>query len=52
MIHSRAIIIREHGEPRDVARVETIELPDPAHGEVRVRVKFAPINPAVEYSPS
>ena len=46
MIHSRAIIIREHGEPREVARVESVELPDPAHGEVRVRVKFAPINPA------
>ena len=46
MIHSRTIVIREHGEPRDVAHVESIELPDPAHGEVRVRVKFAPINPA------
>ena len=42
----RAIIIREHGEPCEVARVETVELPEPAEGEVRVRVKLAPINPA------
>jgi trans-2-enoyl-CoA reductase len=41
-----AIIIREHGEPRDVVRLETLNLPDPGPGEVRVRVKFAPINPA------
>jgi trans-2-enoyl-CoA reductase len=41
-----AIIIREHGEPRDVVRLETLSLPDPGPGEVRVRVKFAPINPA------
>ena len=42
----RAIIIREHGEPQKVARLETIELPAPAAGEARVRVRFAPINPA------
>ena len=42
----RAIIIREHGDPQSVAKVETIDLPAPAAGEVRVRVKFAPINPA------
>ena len=41
-----AIIIREHGEPRDVVRLETLSLPAPGPGEVRVRVKFAPINPA------
>ena len=41
-----AIVIREHGEPRDVVRLETLDLPDPGPGEVRVRVKFAPINPA------
>ncbi len=46
MIPSRAIIIREHGEPREIARFEGVGLPDPALGEVRVRVKFAPINPA------
>ena len=42
----RAIILREHGEPREVARCEVVELPEPALGEVRVRVKFSPINPA------
>ncbi len=42
----RAIIIREHGEPQAVVKMEDIDLPAPAAGEVRVRVKFAPINPA------
>jgi len=42
----RAIVIREHGDPQKVARLETLDLPAPAPGEVRVRVRFAPINPA------
>ena len=42
----RAIIIREHGDPQVVAKVETVDLPAPAAGEVRVRVEFSPINPA------
>ena len=42
----RAIIIREHGDPLTIARMEPVDLPEPAAGEVRVRVKFAPINPA------
>jgi trans-2-enoyl-CoA reductase len=42
----RTIIIREHGEPQKVAQIGTIDLPTPAAGEVRVRVKFSPINPA------
>ncbi|MEO6739911.1 MAG: 2-enoyl thioester reductase domain-containing protein [Chthoniobacteraceae bacterium] len=42
----RAIIIREHGEPELVAKMETMDLPAPAAGDVRVRVKFSPINPA------
>ena len=46
MQNVRAIIIREHGEPRDVVRVETMSLPEPGPGEIRVRVQFAPINPA------
>jgi trans-2-enoyl-CoA reductase len=41
-----AIVIHEHGEPATVARHEFIELPPPGAGEVRVRVRFAPINPA------
>ncbi len=42
----RAIIFREHGVPQEVARCETSEPPPPAPGEVRVRVIYAPINPA------
>ena len=42
----RAIVIREHGDPQKVALLETVELPAPAAGEARVRVRFAPINPA------
>jgi len=42
----RAIVIREHGDPQRIAQLGTIDLPDPAAGEVRVRVKFSPINPA------
>ncbi len=41
-----AIVIHEHGDPATVARHETIELAAPGAGEARVRVKFAPINPA------
>lgn len=41
-----AIVIREHGEPGEVARCETMDLPPPGPGEVRVRMQFAPINPA------
>ena len=42
----RAIVIHQHGEPQTVARLEEVDLPAPAAGEVRVRVRFAPINPA------
>ena len=42
----RAIIIREHGDPQRVAQLGTMDLPASAAGEVRVRVKFSPINPA------
>jgi mitochondrial enoyl-[acyl-carrier protein] reductase / trans-2-enoyl-CoA reductase len=42
----RAIVIHEHGDPQNVAQLETLDLPAPAPGEVRVRVRFAPINPA------
>ena len=42
----RATVIREHGDPQKVAQLETVDLPAPAAGEVRVRVRFAPINPA------
>jgi trans-2-enoyl-CoA reductase len=41
-----AIIIHEHGEPSKVVRHESIELSPPGTDEARVRVAFAPINPA------
>jgi mitochondrial enoyl-[acyl-carrier protein] reductase / trans-2-enoyl-CoA reductase len=41
-----AIVIYEHGAPAAVARCEMLELPPPSPGEVRVRMQFAPINPA------
>ncbi|MEO6788415.1 MAG: alcohol dehydrogenase catalytic domain-containing protein, partial [Chthoniobacteraceae bacterium] len=46
MQNVRTIVVREHGEPHLVAKLETVDLPDPAAGEVRVRMKFAPVNPA------
>jgi len=42
----RAVILREHGDPQSVVQIETVDLPAPAAGEVHVRMKFAPINPA------
>jgi trans-2-enoyl-CoA reductase len=41
-----AIVIHEFGPPAEVARVETVELPDVPPNGARVRVLAAPINPA------
>jgi mitochondrial enoyl-[acyl-carrier protein] reductase / trans-2-enoyl-CoA reductase len=41
-----AIVISEFGDPVSVARLDEVEVPEPAEGEVRVRVLLAPINPA------
>lgn len=41
-----AVVIHEHGQPTEVARVETVALPEVGAGEARVRMLFAPINPA------
>jgi mitochondrial enoyl-[acyl-carrier protein] reductase / trans-2-enoyl-CoA reductase len=41
-----AIVIHEHGDPATVARCELQDLAPPGPGEVRVRMQFAPINPA------
>jgi mitochondrial enoyl-[acyl-carrier protein] reductase / trans-2-enoyl-CoA reductase len=46
MEKTSAIVISEHGEPANVVRYEPIDLPAPGVGEARVRVLFAPINPA------
>lgn len=40
------IVIHEHGTPASVARFEQLELPAPGVGEARVKMRFAPINPA------
>lgn len=41
-----AIVYHEHGDPAEVVRVETQELPDIKPGDVRIRILAAPINPA------
>jgi trans-2-enoyl-CoA reductase len=41
-----AIVIHEHGDPAVVARCANLQLPPPGPGEARVRMLFAPINPA------
>jgi trans-2-enoyl-CoA reductase len=46
MIQARAIVIHEHGDPQKVVHLEVAALAEPGPGEVCVRVKFAPINPA------
>ena len=42
----KAACIHAHGEPAEVLRVEDIVLPQPGPGQVRVRMRLAPINPA------
>jgi NADPH:quinone reductase len=42
----RAARLHSHGEP---LRVESLELPEPADGEVRVELKFAGVNPVDTY---
>jgi trans-2-enoyl-CoA reductase len=43
---ARAIVLHQHGDPPDVARCEQIEVPPLMTGQVRIRMLFAPINPA------
>jgi trans-2-enoyl-CoA reductase len=43
---ARAIVFHQHGEPANVARCEQIEVPPLTSGQVRIRMLFAPINPA------
>ncbi len=43
---TQAILLSEHGDPAAVAHCCEVELAPPGPGEVRVRVLFAPINPA------
>lgn len=43
---TRAARCHRPGRPAEVVRFETVEIPPPGRGEVRVRMEFAPINPA------
>jgi len=41
-----AVVIHRHGPPTEVAQVEAWDLPEVQAGQARVRMLFAPINPA------
>ncbi len=41
-----AVRIHAHGAPEVVLRLEQVSLPDPGPGQIRVRMRLAPINPA------
>src|SRR5690349_22941388 len=40
----RAWRLHEYGEPLDVLQLETVEIPEPDAGDVRVRVEAIPLN--------
>jgi NADPH2:quinone reductase len=40
----RAWRVHEYGQPLDVLRLETVDVPEPEAGEVRVRVQAIPLN--------
>src|SRR5438270_11691833 len=40
----RAWRVHEYGQPRDVLRLDTVPIPEPGAGEVRVRVQAIPLN--------
>jgi NADPH2:quinone reductase len=40
----RAWRVHEYGQPLDVLRLDTVEVPEPGPGEVRVRVQAIPMN--------
>lgn len=42
----QALRFHEFGKPAEVLRLETLELPPPGEGEVRLRMLAAPVNPA------
>jgi NADPH:quinone reductase-like Zn-dependent oxidoreductase len=45
MTTMKALVAHAVGEPADVLRLEQRPVPEPGHGQVRVRVQAAPINP-------
>ncbi len=42
----KAIVFERFGEPREVLQVRDVPMPEPTAGEVRVRMRLAPINPS------
>ena len=46
MKKASALMFREHGNPAEVLRLETIEVRDPQPGEVLLEMLASPINPA------
>lgn len=42
----KAIVFDRFGDPRDVLSVRDVPTPEPATGEVRVRMRLSPINPS------
>ena len=42
----RALRFHEHGPPTDVLRLDTLPMPEPGPGEVRVRLTHRSVNPA------
>lgn len=42
----KTIRFNHYGEPRDVLTVTAQPVPQPGAGEVRVKIKFSPINPS------
>ncbi len=42
----RAIVFEKFGEPEDVLAIRDVDMPNPAAGEVRVRMLAAPVNPS------
>ena len=42
----KAIVFERFGEPREVLQLGDVPMPEPAAGEVRVRMRLSPINPS------
>jgi NADPH:quinone reductase-like Zn-dependent oxidoreductase len=42
----KAVVFERFGDPRDVLAVRDVAVPEPASGEVRVRMKMSPMNPS------
>lgn len=42
----KAIVFDRFGEPREVLQVRDVAMPQPAAGEVRVKMRMSPINPS------